>query len=120
MGPSSDIGEWALCSNAVHYQKLYDSVEPLYSILAPKYRILIYSGDTDGAVPFVGTVGWIANFENGKVPIVEWDHWVSGGQVAGYYTQYDDLTFTTIKGAGHMVPQDNPPVAYDMYTSFIE
>jgi len=123
--PSSQIGQWAICSDVVKYTKLYNSIEPIYNWLGPKYKILVYSGDTDGAVPFVGTVGWIHNLQKGNAPGVEWEHWTSSGQVAGYYTTYqndvtNDFTFTTIKGAGHMVPQDKPPVAYQMFTQFIE
>jgi carboxypeptidase C (cathepsin A) len=39
--------------------------------------------------------------------------------VAGYYEEYDGLTFLTVKGAGHMVPQDRPVHALDMLSTFI-
>ncbi|KAI4304192.1 hypothetical protein MLD38_039741 [Melastoma candidum] len=42
----------------------------------------------------------------------EWRSWHTGNQVAGYLQGYDkNLTFLTIKGAGHMVPQNKPQEA---------
>jgi len=108
-----------MCSQKLHYTSLYSTVEPLYTVLANQYRVLIYSGDTDGSVPFVGTVEWIKDFEGGTKPDVDWLHWTLNGQVVGYRTSYPNLEFTTVKGAGHMVPQDKPEVAYAMFSQFL-
>ena len=48
---------------------------PLYSTLMKKYRMLIYSGDTDACVPTWGTVDWIDSLNlTVKTP---WKPWVS-------------------------------------------
>lgn len=41
-------------------------------------------------------------------------------QVAGYVVDYDSgLSYATVKGAGHMVPETNPHEALDMFARFI-
>ena len=41
------------------YTKSRDGSIGLYTVLKGKYRMLVYSGDTDGAVPTYGTKRWI-------------------------------------------------------------
>jgi carboxypeptidase C (cathepsin A) len=41
-------------------------------------------------------------------------------QVAGYVVDYNSgLSYATVKGAGHMVPETNPREALDMFSRFI-
>jgi serine carboxypeptidase-like clade 1 len=90
-----------------------------------KIRILIYSGDTDMAVPFNGNQAWIRNL---KLPIIsDWKPWraydldgnVDMENIAGYRTIYQGLIFTTIKGTGHMVPQWKRKEAFYMVKQFL-
>uniref|UniRef100_A0A383WG00 Carboxypeptidase n=1 Tax=Tetradesmus obliquus TaxID=3088 RepID=A0A383WG00_TETOB len=62
--------------------------------------------------------------ENAAAGIVApWQPWYSSTQppqVAGYVVEYDSgLTYATVKGAGHMVPQTRPVEALDMFSRFI-
>jgi carboxypeptidase C (cathepsin A) len=41
-------------------------------------------------------------------------------QVAGYVEERDGMTFTTVHGAGHMVPQDKRPEAFYMISNWIK
>jgi serine carboxypeptidase-like clade 2 len=41
------------------------------------------------------------------------------GQLGGRITEYDGLTFTTIRNAGHMVPYTQPSRALHMFKSWI-
>ena len=120
--PASQIGPWMICSDKVHYKKLYPSVLYAYQTLTQNYRVLVYSGDTDGAVPYVGTIEWIQTLQGDSTPVADWVAWELETQLAGYYTVYDapyPLNFVTVKGAGHMVPQYKPPQAYKMYSGFL-
>ena len=55
----------------------------------------------------------------GKVEI-PWSKWMTpDGQVGGYQTVYTGITFTTVNGAGHMVPQDKPISASYLFNSFL-
>ena len=46
-----------------------------------KYKILKYSGDTDGVVPTYGTQQWIAQLVNDTnlTTIQDWSPWTVGG-----------------------------------------
>lgn len=89
-------------------------LRPLYKELAQKYRVVIYSGDVDGCVPYVGTEEWTSDL--GFPETETWRPWLAGTNqnasasvCAGYVTNYDagkhNFTFITVKGAGHMVPE---------------
>lgn len=97
---------WQQCNNRFqdfwHYQ--YEASEWIYKVLKPYgYKILFYSGDTDGCVPTYGTRQWINDL---GWPILEdWRPWTTGNQTSGFITKYDGLTFVTVHGVGHMSPQ---------------
>jgi hypothetical protein len=98
--------------------------------LAQKYRLLIYSGDSDGCVPHVGTEEWTAAL--GFPVTQEWRPWVcdtsatgynvSSGKAVGYVVQFGgesvDFRFATVMGAGHEVPTFKPIPAFAMIKRF--
>ena len=90
----------------------------IYPILkAYGYKILFYSGDTDGAVPILGTKRWI---QNQNWAITEpWRPWTTNGQVSGYIIGYDNFYFASVHGAGHMAPQWKRQDMADFITAFI-
>lgn len=63
-------GTWDLCSDTIDYTPLQNASQWIYVQLKGKYKILKYSGDTDGAVPTYGTQGWIADL--GWTVIDQW------------------------------------------------
>ena len=113
---------WTICSDVVNYTSTVNSVIPIYrELIAGNYSVLVYSGDEDGAVCFWGTQAWIVDL---NLPVKNlWREWFlhrkDGKQVAGYVSEYEGLTFATVKGAGHMVPQTKPEAAYNMFARFI-
>lgn len=116
---------WAECSSAVSYNTNDTQSSVLYAyqyfIENTTMRILVYSGDNDAIVPTTGTRRWLRVLNR---PIVNDVHqwWVdtNGPQVGGWATKYDRLTFTTVRGAGHMVPYMQPQRALFMFRTFIE
>ncbi|XP_039013756.1 serine carboxypeptidase-like 21 [Hibiscus syriacus] len=113
------IGEWELCTDNILYNHDVGSMIKYHKNLTSRgYRALIYSGDHDMCVPFTGTEAWTRSV--GYEIVDEWRPWTSNGQVAGYLQGYDhNLTFLTIKGAGHTVPEYKPQEALDFYTRFL-
>jgi hypothetical protein len=60
MNIPDSIQSWRDCSIKINYTDLAEGSYWIYENLRGKYRILKYSGDTDGAVPTYGTKVWIA------------------------------------------------------------
>ncbi|KAH6814435.1 serine carboxypeptidase-like 20 [Perilla frutescens var. frutescens] len=112
-------GEWVLCTDRITFHHDAGSMIKYHKNLTSRgYRALIYSGDHDMCVPFTGSEAWTRSL--GYKTIDEWRPWFVKGQVAGYTQGYDNnLTFLTIKGAGHTVPEYKPPEALEFYTRFL-
>lgn len=110
-------------TTGMRYDKTATDLLPLYSELINKYQMLIYSGDTDACVPYVGTESWTRalNF----TVTDDWHQWLSQPDMthslhkAGYAVTFDKFQFITINGAGHMVPQFQPGFALTMFTKFL-
>lgn len=118
---------WHMCTN-VSYTPGENASYFLYPSLIQKgYRILVYSGDTDGLVPTVGTIGWIEQLQKDLNMALVQPHtpWTLPGlnanetQIAGFSRKYSGLEFATIMGVGHMAPQWQPAAAFKMINSFL-
>ncbi|XP_061670133.1 cathepsin A-like [Syngnathoides biaculeatus] len=111
---------WDLCSDIVGkgYTNLYATVKDVYlKLLSFGLRALVYNGDTDMACNFLGDQWFVE--ELGIEATTRYQPWRLDDQVAGFYQQYGNVTFLTVKGAGHMVPQWAPGPALHMFQSFI-
>ena len=86
-------------------------------LMLANLRILIFSGDTDGAVPLNGTLAWINNLNLAVVS--PWRSWLLNSLVGGYTVKYQGLTLVTVKGVGHMVPQWARDRALYMFTKYL-
>ena len=110
---------WTQCFKGLNY-KMGDSFK-FYSETMLKYpdlRVWAFSGTEDGVISTLGTMRWInkLNFTIEK----KWTKYKVNSQIAGYAQKYKEgLVIVTIKGAGHMVPQDQRASAFKVFDSFI-
>ncbi|KAL5713048.1 sinapoylglucose--choline O-sinapoyltransferase [Ranunculus cassubicifolius] len=80
------------------------------------YRSLIYSGDHDFMVPFLGTQTWIRSLNYSISD--DWRPCIVEGQIAGYTRTYtNNMTYATVKGAGHVAPEYKPKECLSMVKS---
>ena len=113
-----------MCSDSVsnNYERLPEASLYLYpKLIKSGLKILIFSGDTDMAVPYNGNQRWIESLNLGVAS--PWRSWRAYGDmttVAGYRTIYNGITFVTVKGTGHMVPQWKPKEAFYMMEQFFK
>ncbi|RXH86989.1 hypothetical protein DVH24_028489 [Malus domestica] len=110
---------WELCTSRIEFYHDSGSMIKYHKNLTAKgYRALIYSGDHDMCVPFTGSEAWTRSL--GYKIVDEWRPWTSNGQVAGYTQGYENnLTFLTVKGSGHTVPEYKPREAFDLFSRFL-
>ncbi|XP_002972549.2 serine carboxypeptidase-like 42 isoform X2 [Selaginella moellendorffii] len=116
--------EWSNCEGPLFYDNgnlNIDMVTVLENLLVQGLRIFIYSGDADSVVPFLGTRTIIDSIVNRLrlKTLVPYSAWYSQSQVAGWTQVTGNLTFATVKGAGHMVPYAQPMRALVMFQAFV-
>lgn len=103
----------------------------LYPELVKKLRIMIYNGDADACVPYIGNEEWIGDLESQGIlkESKPWTPWFAGKAArapAGYVTKYtvagsnQDFRFVTVRLAGHMVPTFQPEAGFEMILTFLE
>lgn len=96
-----------MCQNDIDYTKLAIGSQWIWEALKGEYRMLKFSGDTDGAVPLTGTRNWIDSM-NREIFEAWRPYWVPDSNttkhLGGFLEEYDGLTLGTVHGAGHMCP----------------
>lgn len=118
--------DWVICSSEVNlkYGRLFLDVRKQYLKLlaALKFRVLIYNGDVDMACNFMGDEWFVESLQ--QEVQVQRRPWlyddVDGRQVGGFVKEFDNISFLTVKGSGHMVPSDKPVAAFTMFSRFIK
>ncbi|PON49562.1 Serine carboxypeptidase-like [Trema orientale] len=87
-------------------------------LISSGISVWVYSGDTDGRVP-VTSSRYSVNTLN--LPVVKaWRPWYCSNEVGGYVVEYQGLTLTTVRGAGHFVPSYQPERALTLISSFLD
>jgi len=103
------------------------SLKPqLTTLLDNNYKVLIYSGQLDiiiGAVlteSFLPTVAWNGQQQYIMADRIIWKVQPTDSEVAGYVRVVKNMQQVIVRGAGHIVPADQPDRALDMITRFID
>lgn len=114
-------GQWTDCNVVVEesyiniYRTLKDQVSQ--SIRAGK-RGLIYNGDVDLVCDFLGDQWFVEDL--GFPSITPYIPWHVNNQTAGFVKHFEGFVMATVRGSGHMVPTDQPQVAYEMIKLFLK
>lgn len=109
--------QWDSCSDFLIYRETYESMSTQYQYLLQHTRAFLYHGDTDTMCNYIGGE-WFAD-SLGREVLKPYRPWQYNNQTAGFVKDYSNLTYTTILGAGHMVPTDRPGQALQMFSNFL-
>ncbi|CAN7086387.1 unnamed protein product [Brassica oleracea var. botrytis] len=95
------IGRWVRCNLNIPYaHDIISSVPYHVDNSINGYRSLIFSGDHDLGVPYLGTQDWIKSLNYSVID--DWRPWMINHKLAGYTRTYaNKMTFATIKASGH-------------------
>ncbi|GAB6024727.1 hypothetical protein CHUAL_009859 [Chamberlinius hualienensis] len=115
--------------NTTQYYLLNDicqSTKPwLETLLENNFKILLYSGQVDVIVPYyislnmIYTLNWKGSEDYKNATRQIWKVASADNEVAGYVKEAQNFKEILVRSAGHILPYDQPRVAYDMITRFI-
>lgn len=112
---------WTSCSDVLFYATQYLTLRDVIKKLvdSKQLKALFYNGDTDLTFNVVGNQWFVDNL--GNEITLDYKPWKLHDQVAGFYSTYaGNVTFVTIKGAGHMAAQNKGEEAFAVISSFIK
>eukprot|EP01138_Halocafeteria_seosinensis_P011635 gb/GECG01011885.1/.p1 GENE.gb/GECG01011885.1/~~gb/GECG01011885.1/.p1 ORF type:complete len:490 (+),score=48.11 gb/GECG01011885.1/:1-1470(+) len=115
-GPGSKVEKYLI-------PDVMDTMKPELTVVMTNYKVLIYNGQLDVIIGGPLTESFL--------PKVEWpgrneylnatrNVWHFNGSIAGYVRQVRSFTQAIVRGAGHILPYDQPDRALEMLTNFIE
>lgn len=127
-------GPWSLSSSTVAAAfggisgSNSDLHDPTYlyvaGLLERGIRVLVYVGKVDFACNFIGVRGWVNKLEWSGAALykaAKEQTWSipHSKEIAGEVRHAMNLTFATIRGAGHLVPLNKPKEALHMLQSWL-
>lgn len=99
---------------------------PRLQVLLESYKVLIYSGQLDIIIGapltelFLPEVEWSGQHAYKKAERKIWRVDPADADVAGYVRVVGNFTQSIVRGAGHIVPADQPERAFDMINRFVK
>ncbi|KAL7597513.1 hypothetical protein Lser_V15G22916 [Lactuca serriola] len=124
--------EWVRCNYSLQFDFGKEVLSYTHNVLSTityhqhfanhkNCRALVYSGDHDMVVPYLGTLNWIELLN--LLVVSDWRPWFVDEQVAGYTMKYSNhnytLTFATVKGGGHTAPEYKPKECLSMFMRWL-
>ncbi|KAI3774745.1 hypothetical protein L1987_49307 [Smallanthus sonchifolius] len=114
-------GHWQDCKDELFENwadQPFTMLPTIQRLMGTGIRFWIYSGDIDSRVSVTTTKYAIKKLNPTiKTP---WYPWYLNGEVGGYVVEYENLTFLTVRGAGHFVPSYQPDRALALFSSFLD
>ena len=130
LGIPDNVEEYSMCNGEedFDYTRSTTGTYNIYKKLIPlnKYKIVIYSGDSDPAVPISGTLAWIKKIKGELALLTKkfWRPWMTktadGYQNSGSVWELSNkFTLIRFKGVGHMAPQWNNQGGTKLINNFL-
>jgi vitellogenic carboxypeptidase-like protein len=124
---------YAPYNKSVEEHLKHDWMRDVVAMLVPlmeNYKVIIYNGQNDVVLgpalteQLLKELEWSGKTAYGKAPKIVWQRSTPGPgsklpDVAGYVRQVGKFSQVVVRGAGHMVPGDQPERALDMLDRFV-
>lgn len=117
----SDFFETDNAEGDFNYTPTEPDLTGFYKEINGKIKVLIYNGDTDPAITSFAAQNWTSHL--GFEELQHWRPWTidSCQRMGGYCVRYEgNFDFLTIRGAGHMVPTENPVAAFTFISAWLK
>ncbi|KAF4037907.1 Serine carboxypeptidase [Phytophthora infestans] len=119
--------EWKLCSSGALQQlaemdQLEESESNVARALERGVRVLVYGGDADTVVNWMSQDLWTRALSwkhQAQFSSAAFNEQKYNGRSIGRVRSSHGLSFMKVYNAGHMVPHDQPAIAYEMVRSFL-
>ena len=104
---------WEICTDIDYNnsRRYYTMREPFKELIevhkVPTF--IVYNGDLDMVCDFLGDQRFVDRL--GYNLTDKYKAWFVNHRIGGFIKRYEGITFTTVRGAGHMVPSDQPEAA---------
>ena len=105
----------------IHYGDESEIITPYFEkfFKETEWKMMVYTGDTDAAVPLVGTQRWIECLKLNTM--IDWQQWYLDNKIGGAFKVYDKgLIYLTVHGCGHTIPTYCPHQGFEMFSMFFE
>jgi hypothetical protein len=125
---SSDASTWTMCSSESYSYDattMNSSAEWQALMAAGSYKLLMYSGNKDMTVPTLGTQRWLNSLNMTAVSTCDFNKWTLTKQpdnlpmVGGFYTDYSQMQYSTVHGAGMFTGYDHPQSTYYLISNWM-
>ncbi|CAJ0566835.1 unnamed protein product, partial [Mesorhabditis spiculigera] len=125
---------WTECSATIQqkYRRGYQELDPLIDAVmsaanGKPLRLLFYNGDIDSSSIFMGIQWFVEDLAKRNSMHIDktYGPWIYRTRNAGYNKRFMSsngklsVEYTTVKGAGHLVPLDRAGPALQMYANFL-
>ncbi|CAN0887511.1 Serine carboxypeptidase-like 46 [Linum grandiflorum] len=122
------VTSWTFCSNVMNYDNSNlenPTIGVVGSLVSSGIKVLVYSGDQDSVLPFIGTRTLVNRLAqqmglNTTLPYKPW--FDTDKQIGGWtqvYGEKKQLGFATIRGAAHMAPFSSPKRSLALFAAFV-
>jgi len=122
----ADEMKWQECNDEINQgwnaTDLDTPMMPIYEFLVNNHNLnlMVYSGTDDSVCATLGSQQFIWDTFN-KTNGQDWSPWKDAdGQIAGSSQGFDGFRFTTVNGAGHMVPSTRPAQSLEMLRKYLD
>ena len=87
-------------------------------MIQPEAKIWLYGGDWDDVVPLEHIEQSLAQL--GLEPEGKHEPWFTRNVLSGFYQKYShNVSFITVRGAGHIAVENKPDSVYQMFYNYI-